>query len=80
MGTVRLGILGYGNLGKGVELAVRQNDDIELVAVYSRRDPASVAVATENLPVKPEADKTWRMSLYRTETCAYNERKSQGGN
>ena len=53
MGTVRLGILGYGNLGKGVELAVRQNDDIELVAVYSRRDPASVAVATENLPVKP---------------------------
>ena len=53
MGTVRLGILGYGNLGKGVELAVRQNDDIELVAVYSRRDPASVTVATEDLPVKP---------------------------
>ena len=52
MGTVRLGILGYGNLGKGVELAVRQNDDIELVAVYSRRDPASVTIATEGVPVK----------------------------
>lgn len=53
MGNVRLGILGYGNLGKGVELAVRQNDDIDLVAVYSRRDPATVKVATEGLPVKP---------------------------
>ena len=53
MGNVRLGILGYGNLGKGVELAVRQNDDIDLVAVYSRRDPATVSVATEGLFVKP---------------------------
>ena len=53
MGTVRLGILGYGNLGRGVELAVRQNDDIELVAVYTRRDPATVKVATEGLAVKP---------------------------
>ncbi len=53
MGTTRLGILGYGNLGKGVELAVRQNDDIDLVAVYSRRDPAAVSVSTEGLPVKP---------------------------
>ena len=52
MSTVRLGILGYGNLGKGVELAVRQNDDIDLVAVYSRRDPASVKIATEGVPVK----------------------------
>ena len=53
MGKVRLGILGYGNLGKGVELAVRQNDDIELVAVYSRRDPATVKVATEGVKVLP---------------------------
>ena len=42
MSNVRLGILGYGNLGKGVELAVRQNADIDLAAVYSRRDPESV--------------------------------------
>ena len=53
MATVRLGILGYGNLGKGVELAVRQNDDMELSAVYTRRDPASVKVATDGLPVCP---------------------------
>ncbi len=53
MGKVRLGILGYGNLGKGVELAVRQNDDIELTAVYSRRDPATVEIATEGVEVKP---------------------------
>ena len=52
MGAIRLGILGYGNLGKGVELAVRQNDDIELVAVYSRRNPSSVKIATEGVPVK----------------------------
>ena len=51
MGKIRLGILGYGNLGKGVELATRQNDDIDLMAVYSRRDPTSVTVATEGLPV-----------------------------
>ena len=51
--TVRLGILGYGNLGKGVELAVRQNDDIELSAVYTRRDPDSLEIATEGVAVKP---------------------------
>ena len=53
MGKVHLGILGYGNLGRGVELAVRQNDDVELVAVYSRRDPATVKAATEGLEVRP---------------------------
>ena len=56
MSKVRVGILGYGNLGKGVELAARLNDDIELVAVYSRRDPASVKVATDGLQVKPASD------------------------
>ena len=53
MGKTRLGILGYGNLGKGIELAIRQNDDIDLVAVYTRRDPSSVQIATEGVPVKP---------------------------
>lgn len=41
---MRLGILGYGNLGKGVELAVKQNKDIELVAVFTRRDPKSLKI------------------------------------
>ncbi len=41
---MRLGILGYGNLGKGVELAVKQNEDVELVAVFTRRDPKSLKI------------------------------------
>ena len=52
---IRIGILGYGNLGKGVELAVRQNDDMELVAAYTRRDPESVTIATEGVPVRSVA-------------------------
>ena len=54
--AIRLGILGYGNLGRGVELAVRQNDDIELAAVFTRRDPASVSIATEDVAVRPVSD------------------------
>ena len=52
----RIGILGYGNLGKGVELAIRQNSDMELAAVYTRRDPESVTIATEGVPVRSAAD------------------------
>ena len=48
----RVGILGYGNLGKGVELAIRQNDDMELVGVFTRRDPATVTIATPDVPVR----------------------------
>lgn len=47
----RIGILGYGNLGRGVECAVRQNDDMELVAVFTRRDPASVSILTQSAAV-----------------------------
>ena len=43
---MKLAIYGYGNLGRGVECAVRQNDDAELVAVFTRRDPASVQPLT----------------------------------
>lgn len=48
---MRVGILGYGNLGRGVECAIRQNDDCELVAVFSRRNPDSVKILTEGVPV-----------------------------
>lgn len=48
---IRIGILGYGNLGKGVEYAVKQNDDMKLAAVFTRRDPSSVKIITENVPV-----------------------------
>ena len=44
---MRIGIYGYGNLGRGVEAAVRQNDDMELVAVFTRRDPATVKTLTD---------------------------------
>ena len=44
--TIRIGILGYGNLGRGVECALRQNQDMELVAVFSRRDPETVKTLT----------------------------------
>jgi len=44
--TIRIGILGYGNLGRGVECALRQNEDMELVAVFSRRDPEKVKTLT----------------------------------
>lgn len=42
MQKIKIGILGYGNLGRGVELAIAQNDDMELVGVFSRRNPADV--------------------------------------
>jgi len=43
---MKIGIYGYGNLGRGVELAIRQNPDMELFGVFSRRDPASVKTLT----------------------------------
>lgn len=46
MSVIRVGIVGYGNLGRGVEYAISQNPDMELVAVFTRRDPASVQVAS----------------------------------
>ena len=44
--TIKIGILGYGNLGKGVECAINQNDDMELFGVFTRRDPKSVKTLT----------------------------------
>lgn len=51
--SIRIGILGYGNLGRGVECAVRQNPDMQLVAVFTRRDPESVKILTPNVAVYP---------------------------
>lgn len=44
---IRLGILGYGNLGKGVEKAMHNNDDMELVAIFTKRDPKSLKTLTD---------------------------------
>jgi diaminopimelate dehydrogenase len=49
--SIRIGILGYGNLGRGVECAIKQNPDMELAAVFTRRDPASVKILTEGASV-----------------------------
>ncbi|MCM1203517.1 MAG: diaminopimelate dehydrogenase [Bacteroidales bacterium] len=48
---MKIGILGYGNLGRGVECAVKQNPDMELAAVFTRRDPAAVSVLTKEAAV-----------------------------
>ena len=47
----KIGIIGYGNLGRGVESAIKQNDDMELVAVFTRRDPASLQIQSEGVKV-----------------------------
>lgn len=49
--SIRIGILGYGNLGRGVECAVRQNPDMELAAVFTRRNPEDVHILTETASV-----------------------------
>ena len=48
---MNIGILGYGNLGRGVEYAIQENADCELAAVFTRRSPASVKINTPNVPV-----------------------------
>ncbi|MCI9601321.1 MAG: diaminopimelate dehydrogenase [Lachnospiraceae bacterium] len=48
---IRIGILGYGNLGRGVECAIRQNPDMELLAVFTRRNPEDVKILTETAQV-----------------------------
>ena len=49
--SIKIGIIGYGNLGRGVEYAIRQNPDMELSAVFTRRNPESLKISTENAVV-----------------------------
>ena len=51
--SIRIGIMGYGNLGRGVECAILQNPDMELTAVFTRRDPATVQLKTAGVKVYP---------------------------
>ena len=53
---MRIGILGYGNLGRGVECAIKQNPDMELAAVFTRRAPESVSILTKDAKVCSVAD------------------------
>lgn len=52
MGKIRIGIVGYGNIGRGVEQAIARNDDMELKAVFTRRDTSSVVIKTAGAEVK----------------------------
>ena len=51
--SLRIGIMGYGNLGRGVELAVKEAPDMELAAVFTRREPSSLQIQTPGVPVCP---------------------------
>lgn len=62
--NIRIGILGYGNLGRGVECAVRQNPDMELKAVFTRRNPEQVKILTEGAAVcRVEEAEAWKDKL-----------------
>ena len=62
--SIRIGILGYGNLGRGVECAVRQNPDMELRAVFTRRDPKNVSILTDTAKIcHVDEAKNWKGEL-----------------
>ncbi len=54
--SIRVGIMGYGNLGRGIECALKQNDDMELTAVFTRRNPDTVNILTEGVSVYKAED------------------------
>ena len=61
---MKIGILGYGNLGRGVEYAVDQNDDIELVAVFTRRDPNTLNIKSKTAQVVSVNDiENWKNKI-----------------
>ena len=63
MSKIRIGIVGYGNLGRGAELAIRQNPDMELVCVFTRRNPSDLKILTDNVPVYSINDITTSVQL-----------------
>ena len=46
MSKISIGIMGYGNIGRGVEMAIRQNPDMQLTAIFTRRDPGEMGEAS----------------------------------
>ena len=47
VGMINVGIAGYGNLGRGVECAIKQNPDMSLYGIFTRRDPSTVKTLTD---------------------------------
>ncbi|MBE5819646.1 MAG: diaminopimelate dehydrogenase [Clostridiales bacterium] len=60
MDKIRIGILGYGNLGKGVELAIGNNPDMELVAIFTRREPKNLITLTDVKVESVEKVEEWK--------------------
>ena len=59
--SIKVGIIGYGNLGRGVECAIKQNPDMELVAVFTRRAPENVSILTQTATVcKVDDIENWK--------------------
>ncbi|MBP3731457.1 MAG: diaminopimelate dehydrogenase, partial [Mailhella sp.] len=56
MDKIRIGVMGYGNLGRGVELAAAASPDLELAAVFTRRDPSKVRIITQGVPAVSAAE------------------------
>ena len=54
--SIRIGIMGYGNLGRGIECAIRHNPDMKLAAVFTRRNPADVRILTEGVKIYPSSE------------------------
>ena len=57
---MRLGIVGYGNLGRGVENAVKQNPDVELVAIFTRRNPQDLKVKSNAKVINVSEIEKWK--------------------
>lgn len=59
--SIQIGIMGYGNLGRGIECAIRQNPDMELAAVFTRRDPKTISILTDGAAVCSVSEvETWK--------------------
>lgn len=59
--SIRIGIMGYGNLGRGIECAIKQNEDLELTAVFTRRNPESVQTLSKDVTVCKASEVTdWK--------------------
>ncbi|MBQ4646368.1 MAG: diaminopimelate dehydrogenase [Candidatus Gastranaerophilales bacterium] len=58
--TTRIAILGYGNLGRGVELAIKKNSDMELVAIFTRREPSALKINSNAKVVKVDEIESWK--------------------
>ena len=57
---IRIGILGYGNLGRGVENAIKLNNDVELSAIFTRRNPADLKTLTGAKVINVSEVEEWK--------------------